>query len=90
MPKHAKSPKKTGKPSPASEYAKIQVHYFCPTCQYPFVVFHEEDGPRNTHCWHCKGEVTLTGKVDKLEGDEIVTYQDGIKVGSCRRPRKLS
>lgn len=61
----------------------IEVEYFCKTCNVPFVVYHTTDD-RNTHCWFCQQEVTLTGLVNKIEGTEVVTYKNGIEI--ARRP----
>ena len=57
----------------------VEVQYWCPTCQINFYVYHTSD-LRNTHCCYCGTEVKLTGQVSKLEGEEIVTYQDGKEV----------
>lgn len=62
-----------------------QVEYRCPTCQVPFVVIHQTD-ERNSKCWWCGGCVVLTGKVNKIEGDELVTFQDGKEVNREMSP----
>lgn len=61
-----------------------EVEYWCETCEHAFVVYHNNE-QRNSHCWWCEGPVELTGVVNKVEGDEVVTYKDGVQVS--RRPK---
>lgn len=57
----------------------VEVQYYCPNCDNKFVVYHRNE-LRNTHCCYCKTEVTQTGRISKLEGEEIVVYQDGVEI----------
>jgi len=63
-----------------SEY--VQVQYKCDNCG-KFIVIHTNDN-RNSHCM-CGRPAIQTGFVEKIEGDEIVAYQDEKEVG--RRPK---
>jgi len=62
-----------------------EVQYHCPKCDMNFVVYHSDD-TRNQNCCWCLTPVTLTGQIRKIEGDEIITYKDGVEVG--REPKK--
>ena len=63
----------------------IEVEYQCPNCNMKFVVYHRDDF-RNKHCCWCDKEVTQTGKVSKIEGNDIVIYQDDKEIG--REPKR--
>ena len=64
----------------------IEVEYRCPTCDYKFVVYHDDD-KRNTHCNWCGHPVELTGVISKIEGAEIVAYENGKEIGRRKAPK---
>ncbi len=62
----------------------IEVEYHCKNCNIPFVVYHTDDN-RNKHCVWCKGEITVTGIVRRIEGEDIVKYKDGIEISRKKK-----
>lgn len=58
-----------------------EVSYYCPKCEMTFVVYHKKLDPRLQFCGWCCGRAQLTGKISKLEGNEVVTYQDDKEIG---------
>ena len=66
----------------------IEVEYFCPTCNIPFCVYHNNGG-RNKHCCYCNSEVKETGVTRKIEGEDYVTYQNGKEIARSKCNRKL-
>ncbi len=72
-----------------SQYHREQIrarHYFCPTCIFPGVVYHRMPDEIQTVCGWCNGELTYTGKYERIEGDDKVTYQDGKEVDRTQAP----
>jgi hypothetical protein len=62
----------------------MEIQYHCNHCKTDFCVYNQNN-ERNTHCWWCGNTVQLTGRIAYIEGDEIVTYMNGIEIE--RRPK---
>lgn len=54
-------------------------HYHCDQCT-DFAVIHNLEDSLQKFCGWCGKDVKFTGLVEKIEGDSVVSYQDGKEV----------
>jgi hypothetical protein len=62
-----------------------EVQYYCEKCDMNFCVYHQNENRNSSCCW-CGSLVKQTGRVGKIQGNEIITYQDGIEIERRIKP----